>query len=79
MCFMRLRHIGKASEGKAVRLRKELIAKMDKKRRRWKKNIRRNLKIIAKKCPKAFKTGKEKREWINETTLNHPALNPHFY
>lgn len=52
---------------------------MDKKHRKWKKNIKRNLKVIAKKCPKAFKTGKEKREWIRQCTLEHPALNNFYY
>ena len=52
---------------------------MDKKRRRAKKIVRREVKEMAKKLPSAFKTGAEKREWIKEVVLNHPAVNPYYY
>ena len=47
---------------------------MDKKHRRYKKNVRRNTKALAKKIPLAFKNGRDKREWINDIVRNHPAV-----
>ena len=47
---------------------------MDKKHRRYKKNVRRNAKAIAKKCPLAFKNGRDRRAWINDIVRNHPEL-----
>jgi hypothetical protein len=47
---------------------------MDKKHRRWKKNVKRNLKIIAKKIPLAFESGREKRNWIKQCLREHPAV-----
>lgn len=47
---------------------------MDKKHRRYKKNIRRNAMAIADKCPLSFKNGKDRRNWINDIVRNHPAL-----
>ena len=52
---------------------------MDKKRRRAKKMARREVEAMAKKLPSAFKTGDEKRDWIKDVVLNHPAVNPQYY
>lgn len=52
---------------------------MDKKRRRAKKMARREVKAMAQKLSSAFGAGAEKREWIKEVVLNHPAVNPHYY
>jgi len=53
--------------------------KVDKKRRRAKKMARREVEAMAKKLPSAFKTGDEKRDWIKDVVLNHPAVNPQYY
>ena len=47
---------------------------MDKKHRRYKKNIRRNAEALAKKLPLALKTGRERREFVREIIKGHPAL-----
>ena len=47
---------------------------MDKKHRRYKKNIRRNAEALVKKLPFAFETGRERREFINDIVKRHPAL-----
>lgn len=47
---------------------------MDKKHRRYKKNIRRNAEALAKKLPAALKTGRERRAFVQEIVKGHPAL-----
>lgn len=48
---------------------------MDKKHKRYKKNIRRNAEALVKQLPFAFETGRERREFIREIIKRHPALN----